>query len=137
MCYLYGIRYSCPEDDLILALRDELYITPFDKIDWLKQRDNVASVDLYYPTTNIMNFLNGILHVYEILPKQMIRNIALDEVLKQVRYEDINTDYLCIGPVNKVMNTLIVWIVDGPNSETFQKHISRIPDFLWYLFALM
>lgn len=26
---------------------------------------------------------------------------------------------------------LIVWIEDGPNSETFKKHVDRIPDFMW------
>jgi lanosterol synthase len=29
------------------------------------------------------------------------------------------------------MNTLVVWLVDGPESLTFKKHLERIPDFMW------
>ncbi|KAI8899186.1 terpenoid cyclases/protein prenyltransferase alpha-alpha toroid [Globomyces pollinis-pini] len=131
MAYLYGIRYQAPVDDLILSLRDELYVTPYDEINWPNQKDNVAEVDNFSPTSSLMNFLNGILNVYEKLPNGIIRQKALDEALRQIRYEDSNTDFLDIGPVNKAMNMLIVWIVDGPESETFAKHVSRIPDFMW------
>jgi lanosterol synthase len=55
----------------------------------------------------------------------------LDEVVRQVRFEDENTKFLDIGPVNKAMNMLLVWILDGPNSETWKKHLARVPDFMW------
>jgi lanosterol synthase len=29
------------------------------------------------------------------------------------------------------MNTLVVWIVDGPDSDSFKAHLERIPDFMW------
>lgn len=29
------------------------------------------------------------------------------------------------------MNTLVIWLVDGPKSQTFQNHLDRIPDFMW------
>lgn len=72
------------------------------------------------------------LNIYENLPNDYIRDIALKEVLRQIRMEDENTDFLDIGPVNKVMNMLIVWLEDGPNSVTFLKHLDRIKDFMWY-----
>jgi lanosterol synthase len=131
MSYLYGRRYSAPLDDLILALREELYPVPYESIVWEKQKDYCAPVDVYCPTTKIMGFLNGVLSVYEALPNSFIRNFAMKKALDQIRMEDENTKFLDIGPVNKVMNMLIVWLVDGPDSETFRKHVERIPDFMW------
>jgi lanosterol synthase len=29
------------------------------------------------------------------------------------------------------MNTLVTWVVDGPNSKAFQLHLERLPDFMW------
>ena len=107
MGYLYGKRFSAPENDLILSLREELYPEPFESIHWPGQRNNVASVDLYCPTSGILNILNKVLDVYELLPNSFIRNLAMKEALKQVRMEDENTKFLDIGPVNKVTTFLI------------------------------
>jgi lanosterol synthase len=131
MCYLYGIRFKAPLDDLLLSLRDELYPMPYADIHWPTQRDVISEADVYYPTTRLMNSLNQILAVYEKLPNSWIRKRALNAALDQIRYEDENTDFLDIGPVNKVMNMLVVWIVDGPKSVGFRKHVERIPDFMW------
>jgi hypothetical protein len=38
-----------------------------------------------------------------------------------VRYEDRNTRYLAIGPVNKVINALVMWLEEGPGSEAFKR----------------
>lgn len=67
------------------------------------------------------------------IPNRIFRDQALKEVLFQIRCEDENTDYLDLGPVNKVMNMLVVWLVDGPESNSFKRHLKRIPDFLWYV----
>ncbi|KAJ1535405.1 Lanosterol synthase (Oxidosqualene--lanosterol cyclase), partial [Cladochytrium tenue] len=131
MGYLYGIRFQAKVDPLIEALREELYVQPYDTINWPAQRNNVASVDLYAPHTKIMDFINYVLTWYEWLPNSILRKPALDEALRQIRYEDINTKYLDIGPVNKVMNQIVVWLVDGPDSKSFQQHVERNNDFLW------
>jgi lanosterol synthase len=118
-------------DDLIVCLRDELYPTPYEEINWSAHRDTISDADVYYPTTSLMNVLNKVLVVYEKLPNSWIRSRALKAALDQIRYEDENTDFLDIGPVNKVMNMLAIWVADGPDSETFRKHVERIPDFMW------
>lgn len=40
-------------------------------------------------------------------------------------------DFADLGPVNKVMNMLVSWMVDGPESRTFMRHLDRNLDFLW------
>ena len=132
MCYLYAKRFQCPDDDLIMDLREELYPVPYDSIDWVSQRNNVASSDLYCETSSILSLGNMVLDLYEHLPgKASVRSLAIKEVLRQIRMEDENTDYLDIGPVNKVMIMLIVWLEDGCGSASFSKHLERVKDFMW------
>ena len=42
------------------------------------------------------------------------------QVMKHVHYEDENTRYVDIGPVNKVINMLCCWFED-PDSVAFKK----------------
>ncbi|XP_062093891.1 cycloartenol synthase-like [Humulus lupulus] len=50
--------------------------------------------------------------------------------MEHIHYEDENTRYVCIGPMNKVLNMLCCWVED-PNSEAFKLHLPRINDYLW------
>lgn len=50
--------------------------------------------------------------------------------MQHIHYEDENTQYICIGPVNKVLNMICCWVED-PNSEAYKRHLSRIKDYLW------
>ncbi|RXH67287.1 hypothetical protein DVH24_027407, partial [Malus domestica] len=59
-----------------------------------------------------------------------LRKSSLKTVMQHIHYEDENTRYLCIGPVNKVLNMLCCWAED-PISEAFKLHLLRIPDCLW------
>lgn len=58
MGYIYARRLSAPLTTFTQSLRDELYVEPYDSINWDKQRNNVAEVDLYTPHSKIMDFLN-------------------------------------------------------------------------------
>ncbi|KAL6335604.1 hypothetical protein AAG906_030738 [Vitis piasezkii] len=91
--------------------------------------------DLYYPHPLVQDILWASLHnvIEPILghwPGNKLREKALCTVMQHVHYEDENTRYICIGPVNKVLNMLCCWIED-PNSEAFKLHIPRIFDYLW------
>ncbi|KAI5070087.1 hypothetical protein GOP47_0014430 [Adiantum capillus-veneris] len=135
MCYIYGNRFTGKITETVLALRKELFKVPYEDIDWNKARNECAKEDLYYPHPMIQDVLWATLHklVEPALmnwPCSSLRKKALDTVIKHVHYEDENTRYICIGPVNKVLNMLCCWIED-PNSEAFKCHLPRIPDYLW------
>lgn len=49
-----------------------------------------------------------------------LRKRAMAECMKLIRYEDENTRYIDIGPVNKVLNLLACWLED-PQGEPFQR----------------
>ncbi|XP_034696602.1 cycloartenol synthase 2-like [Vitis riparia] len=135
MSYIYGKRFVGPITPTIISLRKELYIVPYQEVDWNKARNQCAKEDLYYPHPLVQDILWASLHkVLEPIlghwPGNKLREKALCTVMQHVHYEDENTRYICIGPVNKVLNMLCCWIED-PNSEAFKLHIPRIFDYLW------
>ncbi|WOL08535.1 cycloartenol synthase-like isoform X1 [Canna indica] len=135
MSYIYGKRFVGPITPTILSLRKELYNLPYDQIDWNQARNECAKEDLYYPHPFIQDILWATLHkvVEPILvhwPGSKLREKAVNTAIQHIHYEDENTRYICIGPVNKVLNMLCCWI-EEPNSEAFKLHLPRIHDYLW------
>nr|K7NBZ9.1 RecName: Full=Cucurbitadienol synthase; Short=SgCbQ [Siraitia grosvenorii]AEM42982.1 cucurbitadienol synthase [Siraitia grosvenorii]AUC64917.1 cucurbitadienol synthase [Siraitia grosvenorii]WCF76099.1 oxidosqualene cyclase [synthetic construct] len=135
MSYLYGKRFVGPITPIVLSLRKELYAVPYHEIDWNKSRNTCAKEDLYYPHPKMQDILWGSLHhVYEPLftrwPAKRLREKALQTAMQHIHYEDENTRYICLGPVNKVLNLLCCWVED-PYSDAFKLHLQRVHDYLW------
>ncbi|XP_050217053.1 cycloartenol synthase [Mercurialis annua] len=135
MSYLYGKRFVGPITPIVLSLRKELFTVPYHEIDWNHARNQCAKEDLYYPHPLLQDVLWATLHkfVEPILmhwPGKRLREKAIQTAIEHIHYEDENTRYICIGPVNKVLNMLCCWVED-PNSEAFKLHLPRIYDYLW------
>lgn len=133
MAYAYGHRIAADPKRLpiVAELRNELYTTPYDQINWKAQRNKIAKIDLYTPQTYILKALNMCTNLYERFAPRVFRKKALDFILSYVHAEDDQTKYVDIGPVNKVMNMLCVWHGSGPASAEFKSHVARLDDYLW------
>ncbi|KAK9835241.1 hypothetical protein WJX81_008273 [Elliptochloris bilobata] len=131
MSYIYGARATARITPLVEALRCELYTRPYDKLDWIRARNECAKTDLYYPHPMVQDVLWWTLYQAEgLLKGSWLRRKALAECMRHIHYEDENTRYVCIGPVNKVINMLCCWFED-PASDAFKRHLPRLHDFLW------
>ncbi|XP_045819042.1 cycloartenol synthase-like [Trifolium pratense] len=135
MSYLYAKRFVGPITPTILSLRKELFTVPYHDIDWNQARNLCAKEDLYYPHPLVQDILWASLHkfvepIFMNWPGKKLREKAVETVMEHIHYEDENTRYICIGPVNKVLNMLCCWVED-PNSEAFKLHLPRIHDYLW------
>lgn len=131
MSYVYGARATCKETELTASLREELYAGPYDKVNWNAARNLCAQEDLYYPHPLIQDVLWTVLyHCEPLLKGSWLRKKALGECIKHITYEDVNTRYIDIGPVNKVINMLCCWLHE-PEGEAFKRHLVRVPDYLW------
>jgi squalene/oxidosqualene cyclase-like protein len=131
MAYLYGRRATAPPDELLGAIREELYTgTPWETIDWHGARDRVAATDRYVPRSRLARVAFSVLGIKERFVPSWLRRRALDRVLEIVRAEDAATDSICLGPVNKLFNTL-VWHFENPGGPELQRHLARLPDYLW------
>jgi cycloartenol synthase len=143
MSYLYGMRYSpdVSNDPTLLALRRELYPDhmSYDSIPWDSFRQTCASIDAYTPLNPVMKIAQDLLAVYEthLLPRlpflSRLRARALHWVADYLHAEDIQTNYVDIGPVNKSLNLLSAFVQGGldPRNENFQRHLLRVDDYLW------
>ncbi|KAL6888523.1 hypothetical protein ACP4OV_009549 [Aristida adscensionis] len=135
MAYLYGKRFVGPITSTILALREEIYNTKYTKIDWNQARNGCAKEDLLCQRTLLQNVVWTSLYkfVEPMLssgPINKLRERALKNIMDHIRYEDENTQYLCLSSMSKPLNMVCCWVED-PNSNAFKHHLARIPDFLW------
>ncbi|KAG8851509.1 Lanosterol synthase (Oxidosqualene--lanosterol cyclase) [Tulasnella sp. 330] len=131
MSFIYAKRWRAPRDPLIMSLREELYVQDYRTIDWPAQRNNVHPVDMYNPHSAVMDALYLILVLWERAPIQSLRNIALDRAYNQIVLEDENTEYQCLGPVNKMVNQVARYIVDGRESPSYEAHKLGRQPFMW------
>ena len=109
MSYVYGKRFVGPRSEVTDQLKEELYASlgGYGAVDWDAARSACASEDLYYPHPFVQDLVWWALHRSEplLLPGgclHWMRKRALAEAMKHVHYEDENTRYIDIGPVNKV-----------------------------------
>jgi lanosterol synthase len=131
MGYCYAQKVSAKPVGIVLELRKELYVQPYDAIDWPAQRNNVAKCDVYTPHSWLLDLSFIALDAYERFHLKYFRSWAEQEVLDHIRADDSFTHCISVGPISKVIQMLARWHSDGPESSAFQEHASRIPDYLW------
>ncbi|CAN0864492.1 Beta-amyrin synthase [Linum grandiflorum] len=136
MSYLYGKRFSGTITPLVQQLRLELHTQPYNQIDWKKTRHLCCQEDLYYPHPMIHDLIwDGVYMFIEPLLscwpfKKLVRNKALEAVMKYIHYENECTRYIAGACPDKVLCMLACWVED-PNGDSFVKHLARLPDYLW------
>ncbi|KAJ3576453.1 hypothetical protein NP233_g413 [Leucocoprinus birnbaumii] len=131
MSYLYGIKYTFPENDLVRELRQELYTQDYYSIYWPDQRNNVCKVDLYSPHSKIFDALAVVLAGYEQCIIPPLRSAAVKKAYDLIVYEDENTDYQTLGPVSKMFNLVARAHAEGPESHAYKMHEIKRQDFMW------
>ena len=55
----------------------------------------------------------------------------MNYILEYINAEDLQTNYLDIGPVSQAINSICIWHAYGSNSTQFKKHVERWYDYLW------
>ena len=136
MGYLWGSRWVYADaevDETVLSLRRELYPDPYATIDWRASRSLVAPIDDYSPVGVPMRAAQLLLRCYEssyvLKPfRAFVRRRGLAFSADYCKAEDLQTNFVDIGPVNKVYNMLVAYDRDD---GTFDEHCLRVPDYLW------
>jgi lanosterol synthase len=133
MSYLWSKRFIGPSTPLTQQLRQELYVQPYELINFASHRNSIAPTDNYHPKTWVLNLINLVL-VFVWIP--LLRTATLVRraetwTWRLIQYEDENTDYAGLGPVNAPMNTLCCYVEEGPESNSFKRHLDRLHDYMW------
>uniref|UniRef100_J3N7J2 Terpene cyclase/mutase family member n=1 Tax=Oryza brachyantha TaxID=4533 RepID=J3N7J2_ORYBR len=135
MSYIYAKRIVGPITPTIMAMREELYSVPYNKIDWDDARRSCCKVDMIYPPSWLQKVTMASLHkfvepVFNMWPMNKIRQRALTNLMDHIHYEDENSNYIGLCPINKVLNMICCW-VENPKCSGFKRHLPRINDYLW------
>ena len=106
MCFLKSCLLTEAYMDFYVCLPLSVR-SPYDCSVWKSFYILVLQEDLYYPHPFVQDVLWATLHkfVEPVMlhwPGSKLREKALVTVMEHVHYEDENTRYICIGPVNKV-----------------------------------
>lgn len=149
MGYLYGSRFvysNAETDPLVAELRTELYAgVSYASIPWMKTRQLIADTDNYSPIPLVMKTLQNILARYENWTifdwfRNYVRQRGLDFSVEYMKAEDLQTNFIDIGPVNKVLNMLSMYhyqnVSENKNGSNdgellVEKHMARVRDYLW------
>ncbi|KAI0997606.1 Lanosterol synthase [Podosphaera aphanis] len=133
MSFIWSRRWSCKETPIIKDLRQELFVEPYETINWSANRNSIYEKDNYYPKSWLLNTANWILvNLYNpYLRTQSLTRKAEDWVWKQMQMENKNTDFSDLAPVNFAMNFVVAYIKEGPDSFAVARHRDRAADCLW------
>jgi len=130
MAWLSGRKPIVAEDDLIRALRDELYSGEWDRIRWRDHRDTLSACDSYRGSTPTLATANRAMGAYDRRAPKAVRERALAAVREHMAYEDDVTSFIDIGPVNKVLNAF-VWLFDDPHGERFERAFAACEHYVF------
>jgi len=132
MSYMYSLKHSHPENDLIRSLREELYTQDYSSINFSKHRNTVAPADIYHPHSPILDFANNILSVWgNYCCPNALQEHARKHVYNLICREDENTEYCCLGPVNNPLNFIARFLTEGEDSYAVKMHRETLKDFIW------
>ena len=133
MSFIASKKWSYKLTDLTKALRNELFVTPYDQINFASHRNSIHVRDNYHPKSFILNTINTIIvNVWDpYLRTKRLQKWAEDYTWKLIQIEDQNTDYSCLAPVNAPMQTLACYIMEGPDAYSVKRHFERFEDFKW------
>jgi squalene/oxidosqualene cyclase-like protein len=130
LSYLYGRRSAARLSPVLEQLRSELYPEGYQQIDWDRARHELAASDELSPRSPLLELASRWLLAFESRCPRPVRSQALRYVLDQIRREDANTDYICIGPISKLLHTL-VWHFENPTGPESKQHQRRLGDYLY------
>ena len=129
MAWLYGTRARLPEDAFVRALREELYDAPWETIAFARHRETIAASDEITPFTPVLRAANAGLGAFERRHRPAWRERALASLVEHIDYEDRTTDYVNLGPVNSVLNTLVHHFRE-PGGEAYRRSFAALDAYL-------
>ncbi|XP_022684079.1 achilleol B synthase isoform X3 [Setaria italica] len=143
MAYIYGKKFVGPITPTILAIRNEIYHIPYNEINWSKARSSCAKEDLIYRPSWLQNiamaYLNKFVEpVSNWWPITNLRERAMKNLMEHIHYEDENSNYVGLCPINKVYvgchsweTALIVQAICGTGlTEEFCSALQKAHEFL-------
>lgn len=93
----------------------------------------MCPADVFSAHSPVLDWLYAALGAVDstILAIPGVQSASLKFVYDLVRMEDENTEYQTLGPVSKMINQIVRFIVDGSESHAMKMHTIKRQDFMW------
>lgn len=118
---LYGLRFRADLGPITASLREELYPEgcggPYQRIDFAAHRHQVARSDLFVAPGRGVRLAQEVLRALDGLLAATLRPRALAHCLERIVYEQRQSRYQAISPVNGLLDCLVLHAVDPAHPD--------------------
>ncbi|MBX3273186.1 MAG: hypothetical protein KF729_23175 [Sandaracinaceae bacterium] len=130
MAAVYGARPTPPPDATIRCLRDELFVTPYDTIDWAAAREALDPGDVHEAPGALLRAGYRALVRFDRLRSPEAREPLLARLREAIRYELRSTSYTCISPVSGLLGMIALYAHD-PDDPDLAKGLEGFEGWIW------
>ena len=130
MSYLYGRRIRAALGPLGDELRHELYGLPRARVEFSAARRAVSATDLSARPVWTARRLADLLVLYEWVAPAALRRRALALGLGRILYEQRQSRYQALSPVNGLLNCLALWAHD-PAHPDLEPSLAGVEAWRW------
>jgi lanosterol synthase len=130
--YLWSNKCSKELDPLLKDIREEIYEEAYSNVDFQAGRWTVAPSDAKKaPSTLLVIAIWLTFFWIAYLRPDWLLKWANRRIKELIQAEDENSNYLCISGVNKALNQVAEYFMEGPDSTRLQLHRERIAAYVW------
>ncbi len=130
LAVLYGERATARPHPTRDALRDELYLGHYDRIDFAAHANDVRAEDAPFRPTRALRAVYAVSHAFEKLRLVTVRRRAVARLRDRLRAGLRSSDFLGLSPVNGLLTILALWFED-PQDAHLEKAIARLESWFW------
>ncbi len=130
MATVFAERHQRPATPTIRALRDEIFLAPYEEIDFAAAREIVRDEDVHVPPSRALKLTYRALKVFDRTRTRLAREGLLAQLRERIRYELRSTSHTCISPVSGLLDILALWIGDA-NDPDVKKALERFEGWIW------
>ncbi len=130
MSVIYAQKFQVPVNPLVTALRSELYVEDFDRVNFAASRNRLRLGDLFAKPSILLKGTFGVARLVERFHGRQLRQRCVDEMLQRIRWEVQTTTHTSISPVSGLLNILSLWLRD-PKDTDCQQALDKLEGWIW------
>jgi lanosterol synthase len=130
MASVYGLRLTRPPTPTVRAVRDEIFVAPYDEVDFAAARETLRAGDVHDPPSAVLRWTYRALKVFDRTRTPDDRAALLAELRERIRYELRSTHHTCISPVSGLLDILALWSAD-PDDPDVAAALDGFEGWIW------
>lgn len=129
MATLYAERHQGTLTPTVRALRDEIFLAPYEEIDFAAAREARRAGDVPAPS-KALELGYRALAMFDRTRTRSAREGLLVQLRERIRYELRSTSHTGISPVSGLLDILALWIADASDPDV-KTAIERFEAWIW------